>query len=171
MTRVACAKQGNLAGCGGARPGPGNVQIEPFRMLVFTGTAGFRHLLIPAGRAAVRQLADAGGFEVTVTEDPTRFSDENLAHDEVVLTTADVLDTNQEAAFERFIRGGELEVNTYGAEFAARMGPIGRSASICSRASSPSRGRLQRQRRRQPARRDRRPGQEPVHPELDRELR
>jgi cytochrome c len=80
-----------------------------FRVLVFTKTAGYRHDSIPAAIAAVEQLGAANGFAVDATEDASVFTDSNLARYAVVmflLTTGDVLDPDQQAAFTRYIEGG-----------------------------------------------------------------
>jgi type 1 glutamine amidotransferase len=88
-------------------------------VLVFSRTAGFRHeKAIPAGIEAIRRLGAQSGFAVDSTEDPTRFSDEGLAAFDVVVflsTTKDVLDDTQQAAFERFIRGGRGWVGVHAA--------------------------------------------------------
>lgn len=79
------------------------------RVLVFSKTAGFRHDSIPEGIAAVRELGTTGGFAVDATEDAGAFTARNLArYDAVVFlsTTGDVLDTIQQAAFERYIKRG-----------------------------------------------------------------
>jgi type 1 glutamine amidotransferase len=79
------------------------------RLLAFSRTTGYRHASIPAAIAAVGDLARGAGIGLDATEDPTRFSDAGLApYDGVVflLTTGDVLDDAQQAAFERFIRRG-----------------------------------------------------------------
>jgi type 1 glutamine amidotransferase len=88
----------------GAAPGG-----ESFDALVFSRTAGFRHDSIPAGVAAIRQLGDDHGFMVTATEDAGAFTAENLAQYDVVVflsTTGDVLDAQQQSAFEDYIRDG-----------------------------------------------------------------
>ena len=80
-----------------------------FKALVFSKTAGFRHGSIADGIAAVQELAAQNGFTVDATEDAAAFNDDNLAQYQVVIflnTTGDVLDANQQAAFERFIRAG-----------------------------------------------------------------
>jgi cytochrome c len=100
---------GLFTGAGGAAtpaatPAPGS-----FSVLVFTKTAGFRHGSIGAAVAAITELGVAHGFSVTHTEDAAAFSDEGLAgHRAVVflLTSGDVLDDRQQAAFERYIRAG-----------------------------------------------------------------
>ncbi|MFF5230826.1 ThuA domain-containing protein [Dactylosporangium sp. NPDC000521] len=83
--------------------------VDPFDVLVFSKTAGFRHDAIPAGITAIKQLGAANGFTVDTTEDGAAFTDANLAKYEVVVwlsTTGDVLDATQQAAFERYIRAG-----------------------------------------------------------------
>ncbi len=80
-----------------------------FTALVFSKTAGFRHGSIPAGIAAIQKLATEHEFTVEVTEDGAAFTDENLARFDVVIwlsTTGDVLNTDQQAAFERYVRDG-----------------------------------------------------------------
>lgn len=89
-----------------AHPGHGD---ETFNALIFSKTAGFRHDSIPAGIQAIKDLATESGFTVTATEDATMFNDTELAKYEVVIwlsTTGDVLNADQQAAFERYIRGG-----------------------------------------------------------------
>ncbi len=81
----------------------------PYRVLVFSRTAGFRHDSIPDAIAAVRTLGDQNGFVVDATEDPIVFTDSGLADYSAVsflLTTGDVLDESQQAAFERYIAAG-----------------------------------------------------------------
>jgi cytochrome c len=80
-----------------------------FTVLVFSKTVGFRHDSIPAGIAAIQQLATQNNFTVEATEDAAQFTDANLARFKAVIwlsTTADVLDATQQAAFERYIRAG-----------------------------------------------------------------
>ncbi|GAA1601719.1 ThuA domain-containing protein [Catellatospora bangladeshensis] len=93
----------------GIAAAPQRADAAPFSVLVFSKTAGFRHDSIPAGVTAVRNLGTANGFTVDATEDATAFSDTNLAKYAAVVflsTTGDVLDANQQAAFERYIRAG-----------------------------------------------------------------
>jgi len=80
-----------------------------FHALVFSKTAAFRHDSIPAGIAAIEQLGEEHNFAVDATEDATAFNDTNLANYDVVIwlsTTGDVLNDQQQAAFERYIQGG-----------------------------------------------------------------
>ncbi|MDF2849218.1 MAG: hypothetical protein K0R97_3200, partial [Oerskovia sp.] len=81
----------------------------PFDALIFSKTAGFRHDAIPAGITAIEKLGTENGFTVDVTEDAADFNDANLAQYEVVIwlsTTGDVLNTEQQASFERYIANG-----------------------------------------------------------------
>src|SRR5918993_525589 len=80
-----------------------------FKILLFSKTAGFRHGSIPAGIQAIQQLGVTEGFAVDTTEDGASFTDANLEqYDAVVFlsTTGDVLTTEQQAAFERYIQAG-----------------------------------------------------------------
>ena len=79
------------------------------RILVFAKTAGFRHSSIPDGKAAIQKLGKENDFAVDTTEDAAVFTEDNLKKYAAVVflnTTGNVLTTNQEAAFERFIQAG-----------------------------------------------------------------
>lgn len=81
----------------------------PFRLLVFTRTLGFRHASIPAAIAAVQVLGAYNDFSVEATEDARAFTDANLSRFAAVLflnTTGDVLDSVEQAAFQRYIEAG-----------------------------------------------------------------
>jgi type 1 glutamine amidotransferase len=92
-----------------ARPTPRVVKAVETAVLVFTRTTGFRHDSIPDAIAAVRRIGGENGFSVDATEDPSAFTDANLAPYRAVLfllTTGDVLEDEEQAAFERWIRAG-----------------------------------------------------------------
>lgn len=79
-------------------------------VLVFSKTAGFRHSSIPEGVEAVRQIAAERSWKVEHTEDAGWFTPEKLeTFDAVVFlnTTGDVLNDEQQDAFESFIRSGK----------------------------------------------------------------
>lgn len=79
------------------------------QVMVFSKTTGFRHDSIADGLAAIRQLGQQNGFDVDATEDAAAFNDANLRRYQTIIflsTTGEVLDNNQQAAFERFIRQG-----------------------------------------------------------------
>jgi type 1 glutamine amidotransferase len=98
---VGCARSSTPA-VHGSRP--------PAKILVFTRTQGFHHASIPDAVAAVRLLGRTHGFGVDATDDPSVFTDAQLASYRAVvflLTTGDVLNDTQQASFERYIaRGG-----------------------------------------------------------------
>jgi glucose/arabinose dehydrogenase len=78
-------------------------------ILVFSRTREFRHESISAGVEAIRTLGRAHGFDVQATEDPSVFSDAGLRQFDAVVflnTTGDVLDLDEQAAFERYIHAG-----------------------------------------------------------------
>jgi len=80
-----------------------------FKMLVYTRTGGFRHASIPTAIQTIRDLGAANHFGVDATEDPTAFTDANLAQYDVVAfvsTTGEILDDTQQAAFERWVQAG-----------------------------------------------------------------
>src|SRR5206468_7814328 len=61
------------------------------------------------GKIALQKLAAGHNFAIDFTEDSTAFTDANLAHYGVVvflLTTGEIFNDNQQAAFERYIRAG-----------------------------------------------------------------
>jgi len=80
-----------------------------FRILLFTKTSGFTHSSIPAAITAIEQLGNTHNFQVDQTEDATAFNASNLAQYQAVvflMTSGDVLNTTQQAAFEAYIRNG-----------------------------------------------------------------
>lgn len=82
---------------------------KKMRILVFSKTTGFRHASIADGKKALLQLAAAEGFAADTTEEAAVFTDKQLRCYAVVVflnTTGDVLDSGQQAAFQRFIRSG-----------------------------------------------------------------
>ncbi len=83
-----------------ARPKP--------RVLVFTKTTTFRHDSIPDGIACVKELL-APDVEVVCSEDAARFTRESLSGFRAVVflsTTGDVLNNEQQLAFQEFVEGG-----------------------------------------------------------------
>jgi type 1 glutamine amidotransferase len=112
---IAAATLTLLAGC--AQP-KAHVADDPYDVLVFSRTAGFRHDSIEAGTSAIRDLGAANGFTVTATEDPAAFNASGLANYEAVVflnTTGDVLDPAQQTAFENYIRNGGGYVGVHSA--------------------------------------------------------
>jgi type 1 glutamine amidotransferase len=113
---VVCIAIGGLSRCALDTVDTSGAPADRPRVLVFSKTAGFRHDSIPAGVSAVRQLGLQHAFEVDSTEDSSQIEDAILARYRVVIflnTSGDVLDDQQQQAFERFIRkgGGYLGVH------------------------------------------------------------
>ncbi|MBB5783288.1 ThuA domain-containing protein [Nonomuraea jabiensis] len=93
-------------------------QAAAFKVLVFSKTAGFRHDSIPNGIQAIRDLGAANDFAVDATEDANAFSTANLAQYKAVVflsTTGDVLNDNQQAAFQTYVDGGGGYVGVHSA--------------------------------------------------------
>lgn len=91
---------------------------QSFKVLAFTKTAAFYHDAIPEAAAAIRKLGAENNFVVEITDDSRVFNDSNLAkYDAVVflLTTGDVLNDAQQAAFERYIQAGHGYVGIHSA--------------------------------------------------------
>ena len=83
---------------------------EQFSVLLFSKTAGWHHESILEGVKAIRGLGQLHDFNVFWTEDAARvFKDEELKKYKVVIflsTTGDILNDEQQAAFERYIKAG-----------------------------------------------------------------
>lgn len=79
------------------------------RALIFSKTLGFRHVSIPDGIAAIRQLGAENDFVVDASEDSIVFSVANLARYKAVIflnPSGDILDRSQRAAFQAYIQNG-----------------------------------------------------------------
>lgn len=88
------------------------------RILVFSKTTGYRHESIEAGVEAVRDLGNEHAFDVDATEDAAAFTSDNLRRYAALLflsTSGDVVDDDQRAAFESYIRAGGGYVGVHGA--------------------------------------------------------
>ncbi|MEM6391226.1 MAG: ThuA domain-containing protein [Planctomycetota bacterium] len=101
---------------------PGQPEMAPeiplVRMLLFTKTAGHRHANIPDGVKAIRILCSRLGIDLIHTADARLFNDEDLAKFDLVMffnTTGDILNDEQQAAFERFIQAGNGFVGIHAA--------------------------------------------------------
>jgi type 1 glutamine amidotransferase len=91
---------------------------EKKKLLVFSKTAGFYHESIPVGRAAIQKLGSEQGFDVDTTTNANKFTKENLQQYAAVLflnTTGDVLNNEQQQAFEQFINNGKGFVGVHAA--------------------------------------------------------
>ncbi|NEE47079.1 ThuA domain-containing protein, partial [Streptomyces sp. SID8455] len=72
-------------------------------------TAGFRHDSIPAGIAALKEIGKDTNITVDSTESAAQFTTSNLARYDAVAflsTTGDVLNAEQQKAFENYVATG-----------------------------------------------------------------
>jgi hypothetical protein len=84
-------------------------ETDALSVLVFSKTNGYRHASIPDGRAALRDLADEHGWQMTATEDSTVFRPDRLASFDVVVflnTSGDVLGPKEQGVFRTFVEEG-----------------------------------------------------------------
>jgi type 1 glutamine amidotransferase len=87
----------------------GSAALAKNKVLVFSKTAGYHHQSIDAGIKAIQQLGAQYHFEVDVTTDSTLFTPENLKKYTAVIflnTTGNVLNDEQQKAFEQYIKAG-----------------------------------------------------------------
>lgn len=83
--------------------------MTPADVLVFTATADYRHDSIPAGVAALAELADSRGLSVLHTEDPADLRPHVLDGCAAVVflsPTGDVLDAGAREALRAHVTGG-----------------------------------------------------------------
>lgn len=83
--------------------------VPRYRVLVFSKTVGFRHSAIPDGIAAFTKLGAQHRFDVEATEDASVFNSRDLNRFAVVVflnTTGDILNEDQQRAFQNYIAHG-----------------------------------------------------------------
>jgi type 1 glutamine amidotransferase len=105
---------------GAATPGAAAESTNAFSVLVFSKTLGYRHASITNGIAAIRELGSQNGFTVDATENSIVFTATNLARYATVVflsVTGDVLNPDQESAFQSYVEGGGGLVAIHGAVF------------------------------------------------------
>lgn len=91
---------------------------DTFNVLLFSKTAAFRHDSIPDAIATLQSLQGTGGYQTAATENAQTFTADGLSCYQVVvflLTTGDVLDDTQQAAFESWIGAGGNYVGVHSA--------------------------------------------------------
>jgi len=85
-------------------------QPKTKRVLLFSETRGYRHESIQDALTAIEQLANSAGIQSDRADDSSGvFTAENLANYHAVvwvLTSGDVLNVDEQTAFENFIRAG-----------------------------------------------------------------
>ncbi|MEV4809003.1 ThuA domain-containing protein [Micromonospora avicenniae] len=99
-----------------------------FRVLVFSKVTEVHHDSIPAGVDAIRKLGARHRFAVEATDDAGAFTDANLARFDALVfnntsstpQSGDLLDADQRAALQRFIRAGGGWVGLHAASASER---------------------------------------------------
>ncbi|HEX2630282.1 MAG TPA: ThuA domain-containing protein [Chitinophagaceae bacterium] len=87
-------------------------------VLVFSKTAGYHHASIKNGQLAIMQLGNENGFNVDTSSDASLFTKKGLSKYKAVIflsTTGDVLNNEQQTAFEEYIRSGKGFMGIHGA--------------------------------------------------------
>lgn len=82
---------------------------KPARILVFFKTKGYYHTSIPAGIAAIQKLGKENNFIVDTTKNSAYFVQDSLKNYSAVIflsTTMNVLNSDEQVAFERYIQSG-----------------------------------------------------------------
>ncbi|MCD6355446.1 MAG: ThuA domain-containing protein, partial [Prolixibacteraceae bacterium] len=91
---------------------------KPLKVLVFSKTMGFRHASISAGLKMLYDQSKAENWVITATEDASLFSDDFLSDFDLAVflsPTGDILNNDEQAAFERFIKSGKGFVGIHAA--------------------------------------------------------
>ncbi|MCF2495068.1 ThuA domain-containing protein [Dyadobacter chenhuakuii] len=93
-------------------------QPAPAKVLVFSKTKGWHHSSIPFGIKAIQKLSAENQFVADTTTNSNAFTDENLKNYAAVIwlnITGNVLNGEQQAAFERYIQAGGGYVGVHAA--------------------------------------------------------
>lgn len=100
---------------------PAGAQEHP-RVLVFSKTLGYRHDNIEKAAQVIKQLGAKHGFLVDHTEDVSIFTDLGLQPYQAIVflsTSGNLFNEAQQAAFQRYIRGGKGLVGIHAASTTA----------------------------------------------------
>lgn len=112
MKTILCLLCALMMGCAtpyDTTPPPDPGTMDGMGVLVFTKIAGFRHPSIKDGALAIKALGDKNGWTVITTDNGASFNKDYLANFDAVVwlsTTWDVLNTEQEKAFQQYIEAG-----------------------------------------------------------------
>ncbi len=91
---------------------------KPINVLVFSKTMGYRHESISTGMKMLYDQSKKQNWVITATEDAGLFTDAFLSNFDVVVflnPTGDAVDTEGQAAFEKFINSGKGFVGIHAA--------------------------------------------------------
>jgi cytochrome c len=92
-----------------SQPTATTTEVRIPRVLVFSKTTGWYHTSIPAGIAAIQKLGRENQFRVDTTKNANWFVEDSLKNYSAVIflnTTQNVLNPEQQLAFERYIQAG-----------------------------------------------------------------
>lgn len=95
-----------------------SAQSSRKKILLFYKTAKYKHLSIPAGIKAITKLGIENKFQTDTSSDASLFTDANLIKYNAVVflsTSGDMLNEEQQGAFERYIRKGGGYMGIHGA--------------------------------------------------------
>ncbi len=87
-----------------------NRSSKPLKIIVFSKTIGYRHASIPAGIAAIKELAAQNGWEILATEDSAIFNAKQLQQFDLIIflsTGLVVLNGDEQHAIEDFVESGK----------------------------------------------------------------
>jgi uncharacterized protein len=97
----------------------------PAKILVYSGSTGYRHESIPAAVAAVKKLAEEAGYTADATEDPEVFTAEKLAPYKALVLVSNSTDPKKPEsewftgarrdALQAFLRAGKGVVGLHAA--------------------------------------------------------
>lgn len=88
------------------------------RILIFSKTAGYHHMSIGPGIAAIKKLGTENKFDVDTTTDASKFTIDTLGKYAAVIflnTTGNVLNDAQQQAFQQYIKSGRGFVGVHAA--------------------------------------------------------
>ncbi|MCQ6959369.1 ThuA domain-containing protein [Mucilaginibacter aquariorum] len=88
------------------------------KVLIFCKTAGFHHESIAVGIPAIIKMGQENNFDVDTTTNAAKFTADNLKQYAAVIflsTTGDVLNNEQQTAFEQYIKAGHGFVGVHAA--------------------------------------------------------
>ncbi len=106
---TACMAVMSLSICFSCSRAKEEAEEEEVQVLVFSKTAGFRHDAIEKGAETLKELGKESGFGVVHSEDASMFTSDQLDRFAAIVflnTTGDILNSDQQAAMERYIQSG-----------------------------------------------------------------
>ena len=91
---------------------------QQFKVLLVTKTGGWHHESIVDGVIAMKELAERNSFEMSRHQDGEKMTSDKLNEYDVVVflnTTEDILDAQEQEAFEKYIQSGKGFVGIHAA--------------------------------------------------------